>query len=338
MKLRTILSLMTQGQLAVLLPLRRLIPAYHRLVFVASGLSSGILQRLARQPATAADLAAQMGIDATMRDGLEAWLELGVTVGELKVGAHGYRVRGKLTKRLVEPRNDAAAAFVEEVALLHNAVIMQTPGRLRRAQLFTLADQDPSMIARSSRLAEPLICEAMDSVIPPQGPLRLLEIGCGTGAYIRHAALRNSELTALGVDLQAEAAALAVRNVESWNLRSRVAIESGDIMQRHAEPGFDVATLHQNIYYFPVDRRVAVLRHVRGFLKPGGRLLLTTVCRGNTPGSAVLDLWGAMTAGCGRLPAAAEMVGQLAQAGFTAVTATKLAPGETFHAFVGTTP
>jgi SAM-dependent methyltransferase len=334
MKLRAIVSMLRHGQLLPLLSLMRLVPSYHRLAFVGAALSSGVLHRLARDPSSAEELAAEMGIGAAMRDGLEAWLELGVTVGELDVVGNRYRLRGKLARRLVDPRNDAAAAFTEEVALLHNAVITQTPGRWRHSQPFTLDDQDARMIARSSRLAEPLIREAMDAVIPRRGRLRLLEIGCGTGAYIRHAASRNPELTALGVDLQAEAAALAAENVARWGLESRVRIECGDIMERSAEPDFDIATLHQNIYYFPVDRRVAVLRHVRGFLRTGGRLLLTTVCRGRTPAAAVLNLWGAMTAGCGRLPAAEEMVAQLREAGFGDVSARKLLSGDVFYAFI----
>ena len=114
-------------------------------------------------------------------------------------------------------------------------------------------------------------------------------------------------------------------------------IEAGDVLQRTPKPAFDVATLHQNIYYFPVERRVSVLRHVRGFLRPGGRLLLTTYCRGRGLGAALLDLWGATTEGCGRLPTSAEMAGQLEEAGFRQVTRRSLIPGESLHAFVGTT-
>lgn len=80
-----------------------------------------------------------------------------------------------------------------------------------------------------------------------------------------------------------------------------------------------------------------VLRHVRGFLKPGGRLLLTTWCQGGGMGASLLNLWGAMTEGCGRLPTVAEMEAQLKQAGFLDATRRNLIPGETFCAFIGTT-
>src|SRR5262249_17230286 len=77
------------------------------------------------------------------------------------------------------------------------------------------------------------------------------------------------ELTALGLELQPDAAALARDNVAHWKLTDRVTIEVGDILQRAPEAVFDVATLHQNIYYFPMDARVGTLRHVRAFLEPG---------------------------------------------------------------------
>ena len=191
-------------------------------------------------------------------------------------------------------------------------------------------------MARSSRLVEPFVCEAIDDVVPRAGPVRLLEIGCGSAVYIRHAAGRNPELTALGLELQPEVAALAAENVSAWGLARRVAIEAGDVMARAAEAAFDLATLHNNIYYFPVEDRVRVLRHVRAFVRPGGRLLLTTLCQGKGAGVDILDLWASMTEGCGRLPGRAELIAQLGDAGLEAIEARSLIPGQSFHAFVGT--
>ena len=138
------------------------------------------------------------------------------------------------------------------------------------------------------------------------------------------------------MELQADAAALAMANIVRWSLGNRVSIEVCDIRDRNPEASFDLATLHQNIYYFPVPERTGLLGHVRSFLKIGGRLLLTTLCQGRGSTAAVLDLWGAMTTGCGRLPEPTELVAQLEEAGFSGVTARRLIPGESFYAFVGT--
>src|SRR5207253_1093878 len=160
MKLRTVLSLLRSGELGLLLSATGAMRRHHRLVFLAAGTSSGLFARLAKGPVPLNRLADGLLADPSMRDGLEAWLRVGV--------------------------------------------------------------------------------------VPRAGPVRLLEIGCGSAVYIRHAAGRNPELTALGLELQPEVAALAAENVSAWGLARRVAIEAGDVMARAAEAAFDLATLHNN--------------------------------------------------------------------------------------------
>jgi len=338
MTLRTFLSLLRGGQFRVLRSLSKAARDSHRVAFLAAGLTSGVLRRLAAGPVALDALAADLRIDPAMRDGLQAWLQAGVALGEVERRPEGYVARGTLARLLTDPNHDAAAAFVEELASLHHRLLTKAPARLRTGRPFSLSEQNARLIARSSQLAEPFICETLARVVPRHGPVKLLEIGCGAAAYLLFAAPWNPELTAVGLDLQAEAAALATENLARWHLGPRVAIAVGDIRDRTPDPSFDLATLHQNIYYFPVAERPGLLRHVRGFLKTGGRLLLTTVCQGGGSTAAVLDLWGTMTAGCGRLPDPPELVAQMGEAGFAGVTARRLVPGESFYAFVGTNP
>ena len=75
------------------------------------------------------------------------------------------------------------------------------------------------------------------------------------------------------------------------------------------------------------------LKNIARFLKPGGFLLLTTCCQGGSLGSEALNLWGAATAGCGRLPSEAELVRQLRDAGYARVKTMNLLPGDRFLAF-----
>jgi len=337
-KFRTFVSLLRSGQLALLLSITRLARPCYRAAFLASGLSSGLLRSLGTIPLSLDALAVRCKVDVGMRDGLKAWLEFGAALGELRSGPQGYSLRSKLARQLVDPANDAAAALIEETATLDNNFIIRAPRLLREPGRFTLNDGDARLVARSSRVSEPFICEMVDAVVPLRGHVKLFEIGCGAAAYIRHAAMRNPELIALGLELQGEAAALAAENIAKWNLTERVRIEVGDVMARSPEPVFDMATLHQNIYYFPVHDRVRVLEHVRLFLKPEGRLLLTTWCQGHGLGTGLLNLWATMSDGGGPLPTCAEMTAQLEQAGFCGIQQRKLIPGESFYAFIGVAP
>ena len=178
--------------------------------------------------------------------------------------------------------------------------------------------------------------EAVQDVVPLRGAVRLLEIGCGSGQHIRTAAERNPELRAIGVEIAPAAVALARDNVRAWGLEDRVQIEESDVRLREPDGAFDLVTLHNNIYYFPVDRRTALLAHVRGFLRRGGHLLLTTAARGGSPTTELLNLWGAMTAGCGRLPGREELRGQLHDARFATVRLRRLIPGERIYSYVAT--
>ena len=332
----TFFKLWKSGQLKLPMRLLRLLQPVYQAAFLATAAEQGILRRLAAGPVTLAQLAEDFASDPQSVEALEAWLQVGVLSGELQFEGQGYSLRGKLARELAQEKNDAWVAFLEEGVSLHFNLLRELPERLRENRPFTLADQDGELIARSSRLLEPLVFKAIDGVVPSQGQLRLLEVGCGSGTYIHYAAQRNPELKALGIELQPEVAQMARRNLEAWGLTPRASVETGDLRDFSPEPVYDVATLHNNIYYFPTDERVAVLAHLKGFLKPGGRLLLTTSCRGNSIVNGLLNLWGAATAGCGPLPPPAEMQTQFREAGFQAVTAKKLYPFETFFAFVGT--
>lgn len=241
-----------------------------------------------------------------------------------------------LARALAREEHDDLLAFVEEALTLHHALLLETPTRLREGRGFTMADQDGTVVARSSRILEPLLCEVLDRTLPPGG--RLLEIGCGSGVYLRYALERRPGLTARGLELQAPVAALARDLLDRAGLADRAEVREGDVREQPLEPEFDLATLHNNIYYFPVEERVALLRHVRGALKPGGSLLLTTGCQEGSAAMSILSLWGAVTEGCGRLPGIRELEGQMQEAGFEDVRSESLLPGEAFCAFVGRNP
>lgn len=338
MKARTAVEVLRKGQLLLLLRAMRLMNPYYRLVWLIAAFRAGLLKRLAARPATFSELTRDMVGDPKDQDWLRKWLELGVRVGELRCTDDRYSLGGFLARHLALPKNDAIVAILEEVGTLHHRLILETPERLARGDRFTLADQDGILIARSSPLVRPFVHEAIDEVVPRRGPMRVLEVGAGSGTYIRYAAERNPDLTALGLELQAEVAEFANRNLLQWGLANRAHVDNLDVRKKTAEGTFDLVTFHNNIYYFPVAERVGLLRHARALLKPGGKLLLTTTCSGGGPAAIGLDIWSAGTERCGRLPAPEELVDQMREARFVAARSRDLVPGDSFHAFFATNP
>jgi SAM-dependent methyltransferase len=292
-----------------------------------------VLARLREGPATKPELAALLGCDDDPDDALGAWLGVGVQLRDLGKRGDRYSLRSRLARRIADPRHAAVLGIVEQTAGLYHRVIRDAPARLRSGAKLRLADVDGAVVARASRVVEPLLLEAVDEMVPASGAFRLLEVGCGSASYLRHAVARNPALTALALDLDEHLVAQARASCAAWGISDRVEVACGDIRTRAPEPSFDLVTLHNVIYYFPVAAREALFQRLLGFAKPGGALLVTTTCRGGSVFSDVLSLWGAQTEGCGRLPDPDELVAQITRAGWRDAGARRLMPGESLYRF-----
>jgi SAM-dependent methyltransferase len=343
MKFKTLISLITSGQLALLLQLGPIFRQSYRSSFVAAALSEGLYPMLREGPISL-DLIHQriLGFEPgdtpsganLSREKLKTWLDVGVSLGELKLTPGGYALRSRLARQLAQPSNDGIAAMYQEVFTLHHELITQTPARLRENKLFVLGDTNGELIARSSRILEPYIIEIVDSVIPEKGEMHLLEVGCGSGVYIRRACLRNPELQAVGLELQPVVADLARKNLQAWGLAERIMVETADVRTYTSPERFDLVTLHNNIYYFPIPERLDLIRQLVNFLNPGGKILVTSACQG-FQSTMMLNLWGQMTDGMGALPEPDDLCDLMGQAGLTDLQKTELLPGGGFYSFVG---
>jgi SAM-dependent methyltransferase len=332
MSIKPFLRLLKRNQLVPALAANALYKPFYKLSYLAALKNSGLMDRLSGGPVSLDTVAAVYAPSAKAVEALKAWLQMGCRLGLITLKDRGYELAG-LARTMALPENDPTLALTQEVVTLHHRLITETPARLRAGELWGLDNQDGELTARSSRALEGFQLEALDRFIPKSGPCRLLEVGCGSAIYIRHAAVQNPRLTAVGLELQDNVARVASENVQAWGLEDRVRIEVGDIRAMPAEPSFDLVTLYNNIYYFAVEERVALLARARRLLRPGGSLLLTTCCQGGSLGIEALNLWGASNAHGGRLPSVAEMVQQLDQAGYAGVDTMRLIPGDRFYAF-----
>jgi SAM-dependent methyltransferase len=334
MSIQPILTLIKKRQLVTAIRVNALFKPFYKLSYLAAAKNCGLLDLLAKDSMSFEALADVYCQDAKAREALEAWLHLGFRLRVIHLDNKGYSLKG-LARKLSRPENDATLALAQEVAKLHHNLILETPEKLRAGSLWQLNDQDGELTARSSRALEAFLTTAIDRTFVKRGPVKLLEIGCGSASYIKYAAEKNSSLHAVGLELQPRVAEVARSNIQEWGLMSRVEIEICDVRDKVPVPEFDYVTLHNNIYYFPVGERIALLEHVRKFIKPGGFLLLTTCCQGGNLGIEALNLWGAATATAGRLPSIGEMERQLRAAGYGQIETFGLIPGDKFYAFKG---
>ena len=337
MKLKPTLNMLASGQLPLAIKLLGSANEFYRVAFVSTAVKEGIYDLMAGGPVRLEALAEALN-PACDREALRTWLDLGVSLGELRRGFRGYAIKGRFSRAVMHGDRDAYRALLQEVTELHYDYIVNGPALLKRGELHAFPESYGELIARSSRIGEPFILDVVEDFVPRSGDFKLLEVGCGSGIYLKHACRLNPRLTATGLELQPHVADFARGNLKAWGLEGRVEIVVGDVREWSDESGYDLVTLHQNIYYFPVDTRVELARRLMAFLRPGGKLVLTSGSKGGSPMMHALDICSAMTDGLGPLPEPGELQRQLKQAGFVAVQAENLIPLDSFCVYQATKP
>ena len=198
--------------------------SFVRVHFLYAAASTGLLRAL-RRPTSTRDLVHDLHVKRPNL--LEGLLALGVALGELSVRDGVYRLRGVRSKALVGKRGDPLVATIEEYATYHSSVYRELAARMRGAPLGDYLRGTGDMIARSSRVLEPFVADFARMTVEKRGPVRILEVGCGSGIYLKHAAHGNRHASGAGIDLQPEVVELAARNLARWGLDGRFKVMQG---------------------------------------------------------------------------------------------------------------
>jgi ubiquinone/menaquinone biosynthesis C-methylase UbiE len=100
---------------------------------------------------------------------------------------------------------------------------------------------------------------------------RLLDIACGTGAWLAEVKRNHPRLAVTGIDLSAPYLAVAKRRLAAW---SRVALaEANAEALPLADASVDIVSCVYLFHELPRRARQAVAAEIRRVLKPGGRLI-----------------------------------------------------------------
>jgi SAM-dependent methyltransferase len=299
-----------------------------RMYFLHAAIESGLLEALDEQPTREKLVAA---LDAARPEILDALLEIGISLKEIACDAGRYRVVGKRTRALRGEGGDALRAMVQANASYYNDAYRNAAARLRGAPRGDDLAEIGDLVARASALAEPFIRDFVEDLVSGTDPMRILEIGCGSGVFMRCAADANPRAGGVGIDMDPLVAARAGHNLSEWGIGDRFRAVTADVRALPPEIGgpFDLITLYNVIYYFSVEQREGLLRTLRSLLAPDGRLAIVSSIRsaGGDLGSAHLNLVTASLEGCTPLPEVDELTGQLRDCGFAKPAIHKLVPG-----------
>jgi len=315
MAINTLVKFILKNPISLILRMNKTLNEFYRAGFISTAISEGIYNVLSNGPASLEDIQRNIGTGID-KEGLKAWLDLGVAIGELDKKNCGYSIKSAFSKKLLMPANDTWKAFFQARVEIFYDYIKNTPALLKQNKKFDFSNSYGELFARSSRTVEPILIDVVDKIIPSNGACRLLEAGCGSGIYIKRACDRNPSLTVIGLELQKPVADFARENTIIWQINNRVTIEHIDVRQFQSDKPFDIVTFFNLIYYFPENERTDLLHNLGSLLSPGGKLILTTLCPANDPSIRLMNLWSSMTDGFGPLPAPDNVCDQLNDAGF----------------------
>ena len=186
--------------------------------------------------------------------------QLGLLGGPLPAPAEEARLRG----RRHDPRRDAAAiAHHYDVGNDFYRLVLG-PSMTYSCAYFETSD---STLEQAQEAKYELVCRKLGL----RSGMRLLDVGCGWGGMVLHAAQRHG-VQALGITLSTEQCELARRRVEEAGLSDRVRIERRDYRDLR-EGGFDAISSIGMFEHVGLSRLAEYFRDLRVLLKPGGRLL-----------------------------------------------------------------
>jgi cyclopropane-fatty-acyl-phospholipid synthase len=110
-----------------------------------------------------------------------------------------------------------------------------------------------------------------------QPEMRLLDIGCGWGGMVLHAA-RHHGVQAVGITISEAQAELARKRVVDAGLADRVEIRLQDYRDVHDGP-YDAISSIGMFEHVGLDHLAEYFGQIRRLLRPGGRLLNHGICR-----------------------------------------------------------
>ncbi len=335
MNLRYTLSFLRIMKIPGLCPIMKDWQAFIRMHFIYAAYQSGLLQALAT-PRTRDALLEEL--DVKRPELLDALLEVGLATRELSLNNGLFRIRGKRSKAVMGSNGDMLAAMIQANVTYYSDAYRNAADRVHGRELGDDLAEIGTLVARFSKMSEPIAKDFIAGLGRGRKPLRIFDIGCGSGALLKSAFDANPLASGVGLDIDEAVVQQDRENIAAWGLSERFEILAGDVRQvsREIVGPFDVITLYNLLYYFEATERPGLLQALRGMLSPQGVLAVAMGFRSNGGDLAManLNLVNSSLKGVTPLPDLDQVRSLLKQCGFGNLVVHRFMPGSTFYGIV----
>jgi len=332
MNIRYLISGYKTVRIPGLWPVMRDLLPFLRMHYLYAALETGLLQAL-RNGATRETLITKLGVQRP--ELLDALLDMGLALKELSLRNSVFSLKGKRSKALASQDGDVLAALIQANATYYRDSYRHLAARMVGAPLGDDLDEIGELVARFSKIGEPILRSFIHSLVPASGIFRVLDVGCGSGFVLKTAREANQRATGIGIDSDSKVADQARNNLEKWGLQDGFEILVGDIRSQSdaRQGGFDLITAFNLIYYLSPDERPEFFSLLRSLLSPQGRLALVNnfQSKGRDPMAANLNIVNCSLKRLTALPNLEVIRKQLTGCGFQRTQVTRFMPKSEFY-------
>ena len=329
MNLRYTLSFLRILKIPGLYPVMKDWQASVRFHFIFAAYESGLLKSLNR-PCDRKTLVENLQVKRP--ELLDAILEVGLATKELAIKNDQFFIKGKRSKAIMGADGDFLAAMIQANVTYYSDAYRNATPRMHGGELGEDLDKIGAIVARFSKMMEPIIKEFLASLTRGKNPMVVLDVGCGSGFVLHSVYEINSNAKGIGLDIDEAVVDQAKNNISAWGLANRFKILHGDICNFSEKVGtFDLITLINILYYFSIKDRHELVNNLRKMLSPKG--ILAVVMSFHSGGkdivTANLNVVNSSLKGLTPLPGLGEITSLLEQCGLSEIKIHRFMPGST---------
>jgi 2-polyprenyl-3-methyl-5-hydroxy-6-metoxy-1,4-benzoquinol methylase len=238
-----------------------------------AGVRMGVFERLARGPATADELARDLG---AAPDGMLLLLESLAALDHVERRRRTYSLT-RAARKWLDPASDTYVGTHIQNCFDYWEWWSRLEEVIRTGRGIEIHDFPPGdphwhrYIRGQFELARLSAAEVAGALRLPPGPRRLLDVAGGHGWFAAALCRRHPDLQATVIDLPASAA-VGREIISEQGMADRVTHVDGDIMSADLGGPYDGALCFNIVHHLSPDQNVALLRRIRAALSPGGTL------------------------------------------------------------------
>ena len=233
---------------------------------------------------------------------------------------------------------DLLAAMIEANITYYSDAYRNSADRMHGGELGNDLDKIGGLVARLSKIVDPIIKNFIAAIVRNKNPMRVLDVGCGSGVLLQSTYSANRNATGVGLDIDEAVVRQAKENISAWGLGDRFHIRRGDIRHPPEEISgpFDLITLYNILYYFSKEDRIKLLNDLRSMLSPAGLLAVAMNfnSKGKDIGAANLNMVNSSLKGLTPLPDLADITSLLKQCGFGPIKVHRFMPASAFYGII----